>query len=427
MNNEGKIFYFMNNSKISFCPFIKYEDKCKYFEENFNIIEKENGNFENSYEKCDINKKIMNQYCITNCSNGYGTKGTICHFCDLYEGHYFNYGTKECSSICNSNYSSNYTCYNCKEVGQKYYDNKCHENCGKVYGFDFGDNTCKPCKDNGTYYSFDKNKCIEEDECKAGIIDYQYNFCYECIIDNQIFFPNNTCVNSCEPLFVEDNNICKIFKDKKNNTFYEEGACVEKCNKTGYGLYDELYKLSMPNKTTKEINIKYCTLCRDIKNGNNGLFVKNGVCETECGSGYFIKDTYLICDTCKNDEYYDEKNTKCIEKCPENSRPHINKTCIYCTEDEYYYEKGDIKKCLQTCDQNITYIKENNTILYKKCVYCEENGQNLIDGKCLDNCNDNYYLFTNNICYKCFCGNEAFNCYDNSSQCNCFNSSNYYG
>ena len=424
INNQGKIFYFSKNEKISFCPFIEDSNhNCYYTEEYFDIIEIKDGLFNNEKDNCnDDNKVKMKPYCINNCPNGYqNNEDKTCSFCHLYDnGKYYNYGTQKCSDGCSGYEEKQKTCYNCEEGNKKIYHNyNCIESCDEVYGYQLSNNTCRLCKENGTYYSHYYKYCIDKKECKGIINDY-YFYCYECRLDDKLFFHyNSTCLNNCYSYFIKDDFECKLCDD--NDTYYDNGNCVNKCNENnGYGVYKDI---AIINKTYNE-TVNYCEKCKTIDPKNKGYFLKNGTCEKSCGSGYYIDNQDLhICKACGTEEFYVEKIEKCLKDCPKGTRETSDKICTYCQDFEYYYENGDEKKCLSECNQIILYKNENN-ISYNECIFCSDN-EIFNENKCI-NCSGNNYLSSNNKCYRCFCGGE-FNCSNSSSQCNCLNSLNYYG
>ena len=432
--NEEKLFYFIENEKISYCPFIKEGNKCIY-SEIFDII-KEKGEYKNYLNKtCSTEKKIAGIYCLESCPTGFQSSGNICDLCDeVLNNKLISFKTKECldPDKCDEKYERiNGICYDCDKGGDNktiYYKEDCIASCKDIYGVPVN-KTCVACSETDTYYSFKYNKCINESDCKAGGLDKNddLKFCKECELKNLLYFRyNSSCVNHCDEYFQEINKSCEFCDDFNRNSYYDNGTCVDQCKKSdGYALYNKTFDFG----NNKIYTTSYCEKCLDIE---NGYFIKGKFCESSCGAGFIVDNaTARTCRECadENKKYYVEKLEDCASECPKGTKEFFEKICNFCPEDQYYYENGDERQCLGNCNQlikNHTKGEEEGVFYsYKECIKCKENEK--FNGYECRECSDDYYLYENKKCHKCFCGHEKFNCSKDSSKCNCLSDPNYYG
>ena len=428
-SEDRRLYYFSDDQRISFCPFIEKKDgKCMYGEKYFDISK--NNEFYENTQKDNCDKYFEYNYCLENCSLGLrADQNKICTFCDLFNSKFYYYGSNQCLATCKEEYHpNNQICYDCENAldgRTKYYENECYKNCTEVYGVAEG-NDCKTCKEKHSNFSIANQECT--DTC-YGIIDEYLGTCYECSLFNpqKISYPlNHSCLEKCEPLFLIDyeKKACLLCNETSTEfIYYENGECVKECNKKeGYGFYYKYYNYDY------QINITYCELCVQ-----QNLFLKDDYCTSDCGEGYYIEDGEKgICTPCKKDEKYVEKIDKCLKECPPNSRIIEKNICTFCKENEFYYqeENGD-RKCLEKCERYQIVSTKNYSIdgynyNYSECIDSCKEYEIVVDNKCIE-CSGSNYLSSNKLCYKCFCGNNTFDCHNSSSQCNCENSPHHYG
>ena len=427
--NKGKLFYFLGNKKISYCPFIeeKENNNCIYDYSYFDININQNGFYQNSKNEnqCE-NKKRLGSYCVQECTVGFSDNGkNDCIFCNSLLDRYFFYKTSQCLEFirCDEkNYiNDNGICYNCEDnIDNRtiYYNKDCIDSCAKIYGEKLTEDTCISCLNLSSYFSLKDKKCVSN--C-LGEVDSFLNTCDECENHGLLYFPKNfSCVNECDFLYVNQSNICELCNNT-DNQYYQNGSCVLNCtNDIGYGFITQ---------NLDEENIQYCTEC--FKN-NILNFLDGEWCSKSCSNTKSIVDSYGVCITCPT-KYYVNKAEICMDECPDGSTllEEVG-ICSFC--ENQFFNKGS---CISKCENNqifqptnyINNTKPNNpiNISYYKCIDCEP-GQRVINNHC-QNCTGSFYSFSNEQCYSCFCGdeNENFTCLNSTNQCDCSSSSHYYG
>ena len=432
--NNNKLFYFSGNKKISYCPFVEDENNKNCFY-NFNIessyfdISKNENKYQNVRKDACLEKKILNRYCIENCTKGFEKNGNNCTKCDILVNKLIFYKSQKCLVVdecISKNYindSDNGICYDCADTNidnrTKFYENNCIESCESYYlETDLENNTCRKCKERNKegkhyYFSVDQGKCIEKEECE-GEIDEYLNICRECklIEGKKLFLPYNySCVEKCGFLLEEKDNKCLLCNNTQKE-YYEEGKCINtSCsNALGYGFNTQIFF---------NYNITYCMKCID----NESLSYLDGQnCSDSCGSNSLVtKDK--ICSPCGNN-YYIERAEICLEECPKGSFITNVNTCSFCEKGKYYYNKDCISKCNPNQIIKTNYYNDTNnsiSIEYQECSDCKYK----IDGDNCTECNGNFYS-SKEHCYECFCGGN-FDCQNLEGQCDCSNSPYYYG
>ena len=442
--DNGKLLYFSGNKQISFCPFIKIGDKCinNFDNDTFTISLNKDSNLYNNIKTTTCgNKNVLDYYCLDDCPNGFTNSEGICQYCLIDNNIFFYIGSRECKdkNHCH-NESDSSTCYDCEnsENDKIYYKYNCIHSCEQIHGQKKinetdGSEYCVSCKDLSTpddswYFSYNEHKCTK---CENGIKNDEKNICIECrnnVYNKTLFFPDlNECVESCDKYYAAniDNISCEFCV---NNTFLENGKCVNSCSiNEGYGK-DEIILEEKEIIKYEKLNI--CKFCKDNKDIEK-QYVKDGYCSSICNPPYIIKnfDTNVCINCEEENQYFFTNEQSCINECP-NYTQIINKTCSFCQEN-YYYD-NDTNSCNAKCKDNQTtnigiYIGRHNNYEYKYCenLNCSDN-MHIINGKC-SYCLGQYYSPFKDFCYKCFCGGNSDNyeCNEKTGQCNC--SDPYYG
>ena len=436
--NKSRLFYFENNKKISFCPFVNENDQCIYLKSNKYVISK-NSTSELYYayysNECPNNYKILENYCYETCPDGFYIKGNDCEFCKADENNLFYYSTKQCLDKSHCNYKKdNTTCYDCKEGDQYFYDFDCVDNCSDIFGELNEDKTeCLTCKDKYSdkkYFSLNESICTS---CKDGIINDIKNTCSECRHNkgnNKFYLPKlNVCVESCEKYYsFNEEGICLFCDEKEEKSHYiikdNITDCSKECdNDKGYGFEEIILE---------ELNMKFdiCTKCTENKTKSGKVFIQDNRCVKTCGEGGIYKKwgSNNKCIDCKNGTFFFEYTQDCTDSCPKaTKKDYDNRTCEFCPEGNVYYENGNV--CNQDCWSNQTkssFNFDNKFYDYCEDIVCEGN-KTIVNRKCID-CSGQYYNPFENSCYKCFCwseNNKKYECDDKTGECIC--PEKYYG
>ena len=334
----------------------------------------------NNSEKClDCRPRFnKNGLCVEECGKGFVPKDDkTCTQC-------LPQNCKKCDR------NNGATCIHC-EVGYYVKDRQCVKDCGKGYSLTNG--VCEPCVD---------PKCIN---CKAN-----KNICDVC----QIPFKSNggKCVPECLCGQAEINNKC-IDCDTKNCDecspaklndcilcsvgFYltTDKKCVPKCLDGTYAYQDKCLPCHADCVTCGDA--KTCIVCKPPK-----VIKSDKTCDKDpntcigdeckkCPDGQIRVDG--VCKPCKNAP----NCTKCL--------PDLT-TCTDCKKNLILYNKD----CHPTCPVGTYPLGTTCHECSKYCDQCKDlnsckrctSPYVLQDGKCVNKCNDGFYLDTNTReCKKC--------------------------
>ena len=438
LKKEELYLKILNGKKIiSYCPFIKGNDSCKYYVKENNFIDinyfsiKRNGSL--LYNNTEVlqceGKKIANFYCLDYCPIGYATEGDnkSCRNCfqsiDEQNPNYYSFKNKACLKSCNGNFSENNICFDCPEDKPIFFENQCISKCEEVYGKPDETYICIKCKDLDLY--FDKSM-DDEEICKkncTGKKDEENKVCSLCDEDSIFFTLINECVSECPKYFIENNKTkdCELCSSKEyyieeidqidpNNNLKKR--CITKCIGEEYGINitsiedveinGKIYKLQ------EKKEVQSCEQCHYFKQGEK--------CVYSCNKNYYENEKIKICNDC--DKYFVENiNKDCVDKCPEYTKIKNDNICQYC-ESSYFYNNS----CISDCGTyGLTKVEDGNI------KYCKECTGTIIDGKCVDKCENKFYQNSNNFCKLCLCGDGNCIPLENNYKCDCKEDKHSYG
>lgn len=462
------------NKCVNQCPFNK---KIKY-ELNGDIICDENcpNNMHMKYDS------LSSQYsCVTNCKdNNLFLDGNKCvEQCPSTRDYIISKNNDIiCSISCDNNYKyinenkgHKFCVNNCKAQGKVLYNGKCVEICPENKDIDIDKNDDIECSDGceeGQYISIKYNKKYCVDDCsESNQFLYDGKCISECPEGKYLYEDsdsNKQCIDDCQVYNLYSNDKKCVPNCEQYNLFAYQGKCLFECPKGKY-LYEDI-------STGK-------TQCIDDCNSHN-LYLNNNKCVTDCKifnkisfEGNCISECpdefpYTLNNICKSDpceegKFYDSFTNKCYDKCDSTSNyldtetNYCIKNCksknsnkiysiyenkcisncnelnkyIYLYKDNYYClencEESDLlissdgKFCVERCDSNAPYMKNNKCTsscgdwfidFNKKCVEkCPNNNPYIYNNECIESCYDNYLyiLYDTNICVEKCTNNLVLN------------------
>ena len=418
-----------SNMKKKQCLEITKENNETYY-----IIEEDMRYVENCYD--DVKGLYHDgRKCVINCRTKYLVDETneCVEECDTKK-YFIDEETKMCVKECPSNlgrgfyFESTKKCTSClikpseeDEENDKYGFHKeddkiCYSKCPEGFNHIYKNNICfqEDCKD--TDYKFISNdndfanicfyNCydIEKDNTKYLIeID---NICYKELPDSysnyyyyEIKNNNNEIIKKYLP---PDKAIIECFK--RELKYISNSKCVKECDnykvlpdKKQFGLcfqdkdkcIENNYKFYNHNKKECSRTCKYYTI--EDETGENE--VGEGNCIVSCPSNDNESYNKIDGKICKSDCFYeiiDGKNI-CVESCTKEDNG-----IIYYT---YYNENHQcFDSCSEITDYTLYYYNKDKNICLKNCdkYYRTENNINY----CVDNCNDNEYIFPGGKCIE---------------------------
>jgi len=335
-----------------------------------------------------------------------------------------------CPTIPNCSYATEEKCILC-DTGFLLHDGKCVSSCP-----------------DGTFINKDTLSC---DNCDSTCITCTaLNKCIECK-NNLLLSVTDTeakCVNSCPIGMVPDVDNKKCTDCSENCMNCKTVDVCDQCNPDKYLLNGKCTE-TCPDGTFKDSNPKQCKNCMDncakcdtfekCEECKSGTFLKDGVCVSRCDDGYFsangtCNSCVVNCKKCSNPTQCQECNesfllddsTKlCKNKC-EPGQVEVKGTCVNCPDsddcrlcnpnnlavclvccDEKVLKNG---KCVNTCDDGYYVDTQKNecvkcsnnckTCTEDKCLICNENSYLLDDKTCVPKCPDSYVI-SGSVCIKC--------------------------
>ena len=335
-------------------------------------------------ESCGEKKIGPNNECLVNC---------------LYDYYYINdNGKMQCTTDRNCPSSSLFKFIN---------DNQCYRQCsknvnGKIkhYFYNSQNECLETCKDNtetSKKYAFEP---IDSPQICRELPAEKYYYEIDNIIrDNCILYDStNTqkCLTSCPDGFV------KIEGEKK--------ICVSGCN-SGQYFYETTIEIL---GNTLRINICVSD-CKDISNNYNYILRSNNKCMELCPDDYYYKvgdSCYLKCPG-NNIHFLVDSDFHCSGTCSTNiyeklsSNYHNVYFCKESCNDKPYFTIIDGKtECLAECPEDYNYIQSDNECK-QGCPNSGYTNYKLIKKepydiyKCIDSCNDNlYYSKEESLCFS---------------------------
>ena len=384
-----------------FCETCTNDNTCSSCRQGFYFIENTN-----KCINCSYPLVIVDEYCkkcdSDNCDRCLQGSISVCETCKYG---FINFNGK-CVENCPDNYyKDNNSCLPCKEncltCTNKSICSKCKDNL-----FMYNGNCLKSCPDG--YVDNSNFTCVKCEIPNCNYCDYNsLNFCLFCSPTHVQF--NGLCLNQCPDGYMRDNkdntcincisncktcdnlNTCKTCKDGYYNY---EGKCVNICPIKFYE--DNTTKTCLPCliNNCKHCDKNICKICLE----EYALFYENSLenisCIKECPEGYYMSQANGIkkCDKC------DLGCVSCTDK----------NVCLKCDNLNYVMFEG---KCLNECPNNYTIVNNKCIKCSNNCLECYPNKPNictscingyLLNGKCLETCPKGFYASDNNMnCLKC--------------------------
>ena len=345
---DGKVLY--NNECYDFCPIGSYlpintgkkVDKCKSCPLNCQKCSDDD-----TCLACNQNYVLQDNVCQIKCNDFYYNENGICKPCE-------NSNCLKCSG------QDSEKCESCPS-NRLFYNNECLTECpdgtfekeGKCL---ICDPTCKTC-------SGSSNNCLT---CVKGL-EYHQNEEEKCVTDCDL---GSVPVDGvCKACTQKDCEICKIdnldycLQPKYPNPVHN-GTVFDHCPE---GTFLE-----------SEGQCKSCkTNCRSCQN-SNGCF--------ECNEGFYLKDNECV-SQCGNGYVNDESNKKCHECSPSCLQCKLddNECCTVCPVSQFLLNC----ECFDTCPEKYWSDYEN-----KLCKTCEDLNCKICSnkGKTCDKCSNGYVL-----------------------------------
>lgn len=166
-------------------------------------------------------------------------------------------------------------------------------------------------------------------------------------------------------------NFCGTSKDCEDGIIFKpDNICIHSCNTSIYVDYND-----------------QCGLCKTFFPGQKEfkIFNEDDCLEVKPSSTYYISEEFKILG-------------RCIKNCLICSNKDVCETCNegYSVENGKCVKKGEEKECYEKCK----YCTEKGNESDQKCTECNEEGDLLQEGNCVEICNVGYYQEEKN-CKKC--------------------------
>jgi hypothetical protein len=430
-------------------------------------------------------KYFLNNYCSTHCGeynaavifgNFYVCRNLPCptgtlyksytnsinqnyHECATYcpTGLFYDQPTSTCSQSCpsnlytvvNSSTALNQCVFSCPYADARFGTNsgppyQCFTITGNVLDFrcPLGSLMVRSGNLNGALATM----CVSS--CPSGFyLDETGLTCLKCVSNSEGYVWNNICMTKCPAYTVPT-----------VSTSPASSTCMN-CKAIGYKWYNNACYSSVPT-TTVLVDETFAAYknCQEV-----GKKVYNNACVDDCPLGTWPHSiTDYICYNPTNDKKYIFNNTT-VDICPISYGPDEARRCVKCYSVGYgQYEYN--RNCVSACPWNYYWNKDNVCIacnvngnftdpIYKancvvptcpsnaytdyttrKCIYCKDSNQFMLNGACVDTCpsnsvidfdkyectycrqNDNNYYYKNECYSECPIGTiptEYFTCMEN--------------
>ncbi|EAR90744.2 zinc finger lsd1 subclass family protein (macronuclear) [Tetrahymena thermophila SB210] len=501
--NECQQFIEYNNNgicelctnKISNCLSCQQETCIKCVDKFYLSQDKKQCLQECPIQQIGVNSTGLCTSCAEGCTKCEQNDQTICSSC--IKGYFFenNKCQKNCESVnfadetsnqclpCNLKYSQCQECdiNNCKSCNNLYLDissSRCIGKCEQGQYYSKLKNQCQNCQDPNCYSckDSDPNQCID---CKYTFAGRYYLYkgkCYEQCPDNSYILPPDKQQSR------EQKECGDCYDYDPQCTSCTSNMCTM-CN-TGYCLDISTGKCiknitnQCPIMTCKDDNCLKCDSngkCTDCK---KQYFLLDDQCSKQCNKGYYNDTSNNKCIDCKTylgkncisctitycletdctqeKQFYNrnlkDKETQCVNNCPDNFYPDKNGICQWCHNynckgcdpkqpancTSCFEKKYNINyllqdsKCVSICSKGF-YLSQAQAICkpcQSECLTCTENECleckdskkyiNPLDQNCVDQCLPNYFPGPNkNNKQQCMSCSQLFDgCQDcDSNQC----------
>ena len=386
-------------------------NECEYKEETIGGKTIKNSfEYYESIDESNSNKIYCESQCPSKTPYYYSISGKISPKCikKCETKHFYN-NDKECSPYCDKFYIV--------ENSKDFFECLVNEECNDEYPFNYQKACLKNCKDTQSVITFNKKtysyeegttttkKCV--DDCflydtKPYSDDESLSCVEKCSQTSNIFHYNHKCYKSCSD--INDRNKYYYIKTSLEPITEPEGdnelECVTECPNNYYLLSDEICIKYCPKSSENSyasIKEKKCTTCKK----EEGFILyseltevttspKNIFCYESCPPDTYYKINDNICYKLSIEDktcYFPEDNKAiCYPSCKDIPGGYIYENNNICFKefncgDKYYYQIGELTKCIENDGTNSNHIKE-----------CARQNLNYLKGKeCVSDCDPNEY------------------------------------
>lgn len=187
---------------------------------------------------------------------------------------------------------------------------------------------CKDLKDEGIFKLVNTTGCLREKIENSHFVNEYLN-----LIACDEFYKYDSDTKSCVLSKCHSNcNLCREFSNNdddqkcikcKNDLFYEQGNCKQKCSDNYYARDKTCYKCDNSCKSCRNENT--CDTCVQGKFLNNQTFLCDD-CSTFCESCSMEENNCLSCKNISDFKFL--FNHTCVDKCPENMTFDSRYICV---------------------------------------------------------------------------------------------------
>lgn len=338
----------------------------------------------------------QNGVCQSNCDPGYSRDPlNICLLCKALSLVNQN---NNCQSQCNTGYSPDQqsNCKQCKEIGLVDDNGVCLLDCVTSGTAPNSNSICVTCYTQGS-------DCVAE--CSPGNI-LQGQSCVSCLSAGMVNQDTN-CQVTCNYGYQASSGIC-LACNTYNLIVNHDGSCVSSCPNGYINSSNVCIKCFMQGSICKfQCDPSYipdtnnnCVTCI-----TKGLYDMNGLCVSDCDSGYYPNPNNGLCETCFQSGKFN-LNGECLDSCPFGYSTFGENLCVQCKVIGKYDLNGNcIDQCIEGTlpDSNNICIcsggfKLDSYNICRKCSYLNLKDQN---GVCQDSCDLGYIADSNGICVLC--------------------------
>ncbi|XP_056379292.1 proprotein convertase subtilisin/kexin type 5 isoform X1 [Hyla sarda] len=363
---------------------------------------------------CSITRFLDDGQCVLTCPVGKYELNRLCHLCH------------HTCLTCNDSQPDACTSCGIDKFGRtRYlYEGECREGCPETYYIE--DNRCVPCPENCQSCKSSKqcDKCLKGFSSVNGVC--QKLNCPEGEVEDPDSEECVSCAMGCKQCSADDPDLCSSCFA---NYYMFENSCHAVCPDNTYSR--DAIMICLPCEPTCLSCVEdECIVCK------KGFYLKDGVCVTDCGLGFYADDVDRECDSCFRTcdvctgPAYDEcttckpnfqfQNGKCVSSSGHYIRgppgSYWNEyekayqpcddtcltcntssiTCTSCRSGKYLHEEDCISSCpkgtfnnikdrrCEKCTEDCEMCTENNECL--KCTH-----DYLHDGRCYKKCPEGFF------------------------------------